>query len=108
MANLESDFADQAIAADKAEESNSSLMSVAIPLLLAVAGVPQQLIAEEVVTSQDESSGTNTTGVVSYWISDSDLSRALNNVVERLLNEQVELDADAKAALYRNRWELYD
>lgn len=108
MATLESSFTDQAVASDKAQESNSSFMNVAIPLLLAVVGVPQQVFAEEVIVRQGVSLDTNTSGVVSYWISDSDLSRALNSVVDRLLNEQVELDADAKAALYRNRWELYD
>ncbi len=108
MATLEAGYAERTIATVRFQESNSSITGVAIPLLLAVAGAPPQVMIEPVVGHEDISSATNTSGMVSYWISERDLYKALNAVVEQLLNEQVELDADAKAALYEDRWQLYD
>jgi hypothetical protein len=108
MAELKTGVAETALATDKLAESNSTSLGFAIPLLMAVAGAPQQAYPADVVARVGESAATNSAGVVSYWISDSALTKALDDLVDSLLSQQVELDADARTALYKNRWELYD
>lgn len=108
MAELKPDIAETALASDRLAESNSASFGVAIPLLLAVVAAPQPGYAADVVACVGQSAATNSAGVVSYWIPDSALAKAMHDLANNLLNEQVELDADVRAALNKNRWELYD
>ena len=72
-----------------------------------VAATAAPLSAELAANAYDETSGTNAVASISFYVSDSDLVSALNLVVDRLVHEQAQLDDDAKAALFADRWDLY-
>ncbi len=102
-------LADTALSENLVRGSHSTLVAAtAAPFLIAMATVPSfDLSAELAANAYDETSGTNAVASISFYVSDSDLVSALNLVVDRLVHEQAQLDDDAKAALFADRWDLY-